>query len=503
MIISASIINRHGKVILSRQFVEIGRLRMEALLSALPQLIPKGQNQMYIETDSIRYIYQHLDRLFLVLITTKNSNLVKDIETLSLYSTLVSKNTENLTEDSISNNVFEILFAFDECISLGYRNSVTVAKLHDITSMFSLEEISHNDMMKRKENEAKQAMRDKVKQFALEKHESSINSKMGKSSMYDYHSEGIGGKGTNVSSNVYSSEYDSFVQTTVKPTYISKNKKIKGMKLSKKSRDIETEFDDQDIGVIENEDEKLVTIVKEVKASTEEKISIVINRDGGVKSFNLQGRLILNFNDMEHCHCKIAVESDSNRYSQIQTHPNIDKNIFKNEAIVGLKQTDKGFPVNQDIPVLRWTFETTSETLIPLFVNCWPTENSNGCEVDIEYELNMKDISLLDVILTIPLPAKSNNIEICNFDGEDCSANKRNNTITWKIGTVDESNLRGNLIFKTDRGASDDFFPLNIDFTSNNSFSNIKVKSIYTSDGEKSIPFNAFHNFYTQKFEIF
>lgn len=37
-------------------------------------------------------------------------------------------------------------------------------------------------------------------------------------------------------------------------------------------------------------------------------------------------------------------------------------------------------------------------------VNCWPSEGGNGCDVNIEYELQEDNLELHDVIVAIPLP---------------------------------------------------------------------------------------------------
>ena len=37
-------------------------------------------------------------------------------------------------------------------------------------------------------------------------------------------------------------------------------------------------------------------------------------------------------------------------------------------------------------------------------VNCWPSESGNGCDVNIEYELQEDNLELNDVVITIPLP---------------------------------------------------------------------------------------------------
>jgi hypothetical protein len=38
-------------------------------------------------------------------------------------------------------------------------------------------------------------------------------------------------------------------------------------------------------------------------------------------------------------------------------------------------------------------------------VNCWPTPSNDGtCDVNIEYELENENVSLYDLVISIPLP---------------------------------------------------------------------------------------------------
>src|SRR5579871_3798922 len=109
------------------------RSRIEALLASFPKLTSTGAQHTTAETDAVRYVYQPLEEMYIVLITTKRSNILQDIETLHLFAQVVTSICRNsLDEREIARNAFELLSAFDEVVSLGYREHLTLPQVKSI-----------------------------------------------------------------------------------------------------------------------------------------------------------------------------------------------------------------------------------------------------------------------------------------------------------------------------------------------------------------------------------
>lgn len=161
VILSAAVTTRGGKTLLARQYREISRIRIEGLLAAFPKLIGSDtQQHTYVETDSVRYVYQPVETLYVLLITTKNSNIVEDLETLRLLGKVLpeySPRYGSVDEETVMEASFEIIYSFDEVVDWGgYRENVDLQQIATYTEMYSHEERLATMIKESKMQEAKE-----------------------------------------------------------------------------------------------------------------------------------------------------------------------------------------------------------------------------------------------------------------------------------------------------------------------------------------------------------
>lgn len=160
VVLSAAVTTKAGKILLSRQYCEISRIRIEGLLASFPKLIDADRQHTYVETDNVRYVYQPVETLYVLLITTKNSNIVEDLETLRLLSKILPEYSPRfgvVDEESVMEAAFEIIYSFDEVIDWGgLRNNTDLQQIATFTEMYSHEERLVNMIQESKMQEAKE-----------------------------------------------------------------------------------------------------------------------------------------------------------------------------------------------------------------------------------------------------------------------------------------------------------------------------------------------------------
>jgi coatomer subunit delta len=119
----------------------MSKSQVETLLTSFPRLTNLWTQHTSIETTTVRYVYQPLEELYMILITTKGSNILEDIDTLHLFAQVVTSIcNNNLDEREVLRNAFELISAFDEIITLGYRETLNLPQVKSILEMESQEE---------------------------------------------------------------------------------------------------------------------------------------------------------------------------------------------------------------------------------------------------------------------------------------------------------------------------------------------------------------------------
>ena len=103
-----------------------------------------------------------------------------------------------------------------------------------------------------------------------------------------------------------------------------------------------------------------------VHLKLEDKIIVRLGRDGGIQTFELSGLLTLRVSDELFGRIRIELDNNDTRGIQLQTHPNVDKELFKSKGQIGLKNPAKPFPLNTDVGILKWRYQTQDESAIPL-----------------------------------------------------------------------------------------------------------------------------------------
>ncbi|XP_053684107.1 coatomer subunit delta [Sabethes cyaneus] len=516
VLIAAAVCTKAGKTIVSRQFVEMTKARIEGLLAAFPKLMTSGKQHTFVETDSVRYVYQPLEKLYMLLITTKASNILEDLETLRLFSKVIPEYCRSLEEKEIIENAFDLIFAFDEIVALGYRESVNLSQIKTFVEMDSHEEKVYQAVRQTQEREAKQKMRERAKELQRARMEQKKGGLGAGGRPYAaISSDGFGSSGGISNHSTITTPSIGIGEIKPAATVPKPAAPKNALKLGGKSRDVDT-FVDQ----LKSEGEKVasnptpaaptaVTKAKpvsdvpmdDIHLRLEDKIVVRLGRDGGLQTLELSGLLTLRISDEKYGKIKVQLDNTDQRAIQLQTHPNVDKELFKSKNQIGLKNPAKPFPMNTDVGVLKWRFQTQDESAIPLTINCWPSENAEGgCDVNIEYELEHPRLELQDVCITIPLPMGIVPV-ISECDG-DYHHDSRKNVLQWNLSVIDGSSKRGSMEFTAPNSIPGDFFPLDVSFSSKVSYAEIMPVKVQLVEDDADVKFSTETLFYTDKYEI-
>ncbi len=89
---------------------------------------------------------------------------------------------------------------------------------------------------------------------------------------------------------------------------------------------------------------------------------------------------------------------------------------------------------------------------------------------------------------------------IKQIDGE-YTYEKYKNQLLWRIASIDDSNTTGALEFSV-QGHPNDFFPVNVSFSSTRSYCDLRVETVIASDNSAPVKFSTDTVFSVDKYEI-
>jgi coatomer subunit delta len=606
VVLAAAITTKAGKVLLSRQYRELSRIRIEGLLAAFPKLIGAERQHTYVETDSVRYVYQPVETLYVLLVTTNNSNIVEDLETLRLLSKLLPEYTPRygtVDEESVMDAAFELIYSFDEVIDWrGLRENVDLQMIATFTEMYSHEERLVKMIQESKMQEAKEARKLKEQEIRKARSEGmgrglgrsggdglgQVGNEIGRrlhqfgmgnfaadlglstsqgsraqasmayaaaggisSDSYAQQAQaqalgmggggvggggmvgignGMGGGGGGMGGSApmgvpmslgmggppTSAGYGRSAGTVPVAAAAGKRGMSLGLGKARKNDTLldslraEGEVVDEAVGggpVAGGGGRSAAPAAAAayaaatplstapVQLSAVEKISLVVNRDGGVQNMEVKGDLLLRVTDPAAAQVRLAVATGdaAGRGVQFKTHPNVNRTLFVTEGIVGLKDATKPFPTTavtaNPLAVLRWRFVSKEESAAPLLINCWPSDGGSESTVNIEYELGSTPASrdLRHVVISVPVGSASQPT-VSQCDGEFVY-NARAQCVEWHLAVIDDSNRTGSLEFTTGQVSAEAFFPVSVSFTTKFTYAQVVVSSVSGAETGEPVEF--------------
>lgn len=540
VVLAVSITTRKGKPLLSRQFRDITKDRVMELLSNFQTLVANSSKQhTFVEDEHVRYVYKPFDDYYIILLTNLHSNIIQDMNTLNTFVQTVDSTLKGLSEEDIFHSAFDILNSFDEIITMGYKENLSLTQIKTFLAMESHEERIQEIIERNKEFEAAEERKRRAKEISRKEQAR----KLGIPDTQEF--TGIHGGVMNKAYDSYYSHASSAAQQSYmhtqsnqgsqsaqnqgaapqmmqQPTYGSGSREPlggKGLQLNGPRRGgVERpakSFERQSLPVqtsLEPEEEKPTN--NGILISVKETVNAEISRDGAILGSELKGVLELRVNNPDLAHAKLCLGDDVNvkdKTYQFKTHPNVDKAGFLNNRMIGLKDPNKPFPSNdQSLGVLRWRKVKGADEhdLIPLEVSTWlsPSDESQGSmDVTFEYEVNSDYEGTIDELRFL-IPVFTESV----FIKDD------SNEVNAKIEAIDESQgviIKADPISSGESGVfsitieaayEDALFPINIALKNSNALplSKLNIASVISAVEETELPFDTISTLKSEQYVV-
>ena len=494
--------NKSGKVLLARQYVDMTRIRVEGLLAALPRLMTPGQQHTFIETESVRYLYQPFEGMLLVLVTNKGSNIVEDLETLRLMGILLTElvplgqdmgEGAKRTEVEVVKTAFEIMFAFDELLSTGYRNNVNVDSVLTTLEMKSTQEELANAAALEAINRANKIRKEKEKELKKKRERERRDREEGGGG-------GGGGGGDHFQDDYRAAaesapavEAPSAFEAPAAPAAAAapagQRRLGGGMAIGKpkkgKKDTLSAVLDEDNIKAPEVRTPQAgasaggagaasgeASAVAAAEVALKEHISCSFDEEGNLLELpKVKGSLSMTIPNKEHGLFEVAFNPTKidRRNFELRPNPKLDGGVFEREGTLRPKAESKPFNVGQNVPLLKWGLRPGANFEVPLTLSVWGDED----QILVQYELSDSSKTFVNATIRIPVPEGAagtvDEVDVCHYNAEE-------SCFVWEVPRIDAANPQAGVsITWHDAVNVSDVSPLNIEFQSPSPLSGLDV----------------------------
>ncbi|QEU60790.1 Ret2 [Kluyveromyces lactis] len=534
VVLAVSITTRKGKPLLSRQFRDITKDRVMELLSNFQTLVANSSKQhTFVEDEHVRYVYKPFDDYYIILITNLHSNIIQDMDTLNIFVQTVDSTLKGLSEEDVFDSAFDILNSFDEIITMGYKENLSLTQIKTFLAMESHEERIQEIIERNKEFEAAEERKRRAKEISRKEQAR----KLGIPDTQEF--TGIHGGVMNKAYDSYYSHASSAAQQShmhtqsnqgiqqqnLAPQHQQQQQYVnreplggKGLQVNGPRRGVERPIKNverQSLSV------QTATLPEEEKPinngiliSVKETINAEISRDGAIMGSELKGVLELRVNNPDLAHAKLCLGADvdvKDKTYQFKTHPNVDKAGFLTNKTIGLRDPNKPFPSNdQSLGVLRWRKVKGADEhdLIPLEISTWlspSSETDNAIDVTFEYEVNSDYEGTIDELRFL-IPVFTDTVFIkddLNEANAVVEAIDESQGIIIKVDPIESG--QSSVFSVTVQAAYEDaLFPIEVALKNSNAkpLSNLNIASVVSATDDSELPFDTVSTLKSEQYVV-
>jgi hypothetical protein len=469
---------KEGKLLFYRNYSQMEHSLFEDFAFSLPQKIKVENQHTFSNHGNNRLIYLPLESLLIVLVTSKESNIIEDIETVNmmkeiLYTVLQQKNNE----EGVYEHYVDLAFSFDDMINLQTRNSVNQNQILALLEMDSNNEKLHNNMMLERENEQKKKTEAEfVKLEKSKKIQSIIDSELQSidKSLKDF---SLKNKIDFVKVEEDVKDNEIFEHKRDIDLEQKKAPQIKGMKLGgaknkpknlsnmfdfKKQKNQNERKDSRDVEetkkeFIEENKNTYNPLGEEVEFTISEKMSAKINEEGEYSFFDLKGTFFIYIKNPNLERFTIKVHKKEEKHLPLKLPPNFEKKLWKNN-ILALKPKASSLQKDTLIETLKYNLTFTDiESTKPFNISFWFSGKEFSSEIEFNEDQKIfKEVKNLKIVFKKLKNASTYRVK----DTENSAIVKKEEAMEWVIDNLDQDNNNASFILEFQREISgDDVFP--------------------------------------------